>query len=157
MRNPFEMRRLAASLTPTERLGGPGGGERPIVDPELRPVIGFRLSPGQWDGEDVIKELYPLYDANEVAPADESMELARDGYVVGGLVVIADKYVNAVQVVFMRYDGERIDPNDNYRSEWIGARTNQPPRILGGDGRKVLGTFGGKGLILNSLGLLLGE
>jgi hypothetical protein len=81
--------------------------------------------------------------------------LAREGYAVGGLVVDADQHVQAVQVIFMRIrpDG-KLDPADKYTSEWIGQRSDRPPRTIGGDGAKVTGAYGRRGRVINAVGLI---
>ena len=46
--------------------------------------------------------------------------LARDGYVVGGLLADADDHVHAVRILFLRQRDGKNDPNDAYVSDWIG-------------------------------------
>ena len=120
-------------------------------DPRLRPVLGFRYELGNWDRQDVIKTIHPLYNRTS---SGEGIVVAKPEYQVVGLNVDSNEYVNAVQVVFARARGEVVDPNDTYTSDWLGVTTGRPPQTIGCDGRRVVGIFGRQGLITNALGLM---
>jgi acetyl esterase/lipase len=85
----------------------------------------------------------------------EKLVQARDGYMVYGLVVDADKQrVNAVRIVFVRVDGDKLVPTDTYTSDWLGTPRTDKPVTLGADGRRVTGIkfFAGDDR-LNAVGL----
>ncbi len=72
------------------------------------------------------------------------------------IVLTADKYVNALRPVFMKLiDDGQLDPADSYSGQWIGSPKGRPIRTLGGDGRKVIGIYGRRALILDAVGLVL--
>jgi hypothetical protein len=77
---------------------------------------------------------------------------------VGGVKVQSRKYVNAVQVVFMKVKADgKLDPTDSYTSEWLGAPGDLAVKSLAGDGSRVIGIVNRQGAILNGLALVLGE
>ncbi len=57
--------------------------------------------------------------------------IATDGYAVGGMAVNGESRVEGLQLIFMRItpDGE-LDPNDQYRSQWMGNPANLPVYTL---------------------------
>jgi hypothetical protein len=137
----------------TRLAGGMGGVPFRAGDDSGRPVIGFRVALGKWAGHPAISRLEPLYDRPEAGGIDE--EIAKDGYAVGGINVAVGKYVQGVQVVFMRLaEGGRLDPSDTYTSSWLGTQSDSEPISLGGDGSIVLGIHGRKAAILDAVGLV---
>lgn len=81
--------------------------------------------------------------------------LAKSGYAVGGLVVDADQFVNAVQPIFMklRTDGT-LDPSDRYDGPWLGQPSGKPTRTIDGRGAKVIGVHGRGAAVLDAVGLV---
>jgi hypothetical protein len=73
---------------------------------------------------------------------------------VYGLDVDADRYVNAIRVVFVRMDGDKLVVNDTYKSDWLGEPQNDEQTTLGCDGRRVTGIvmYSGRDR-LNAIGL----
>jgi hypothetical protein len=65
---------------------------------------------------------------------------AREGYTLYGMNVdfAADK-VNAIRLVFVRLDGDRMVPQDTYTSDWIGKPSGAKPVTLACNGKKVVG------------------
>ena len=88
----------------------------------------------------------------------EKLVQARDGYMVYGLVVDADERVNAIRVIFVRADGDKVVPTDTYESDWLGTPRTGKPVTLGVDGRRVSGMrfYDGDGQ-MNAIGLLFGN
>ena len=137
-------------------------------------VLGFSYQFGQWAGKPAIQDLAPIYDREDqsekpaTAPRPTrnrrmrsgmnpgaQQVLARKGYAVGALEVKTNPYVAAVRVVFMRLgDDGRLNTEDAYKSAWIGQAVGSA-QTVGGDGRKVIGVHGRRGLILNAVGLVL--
>ena len=83
------------------------------------------------------------------------MILAKDGYAVGGVYFDGDQHVTAMSIVFMRITANGLNTADTYRSRWIGQPTGRPTELLGGDGKRVVGIYGRKGLNVDALGLIL--
>ena len=132
------------------------------------PVLGFRYSLADWDGVIVhrIRPLWARADANAaLAPArqlqgrypisPEQNVMARDGYAVGGIVTGRDQFFRGFQIIFMRYDGAALHPDDQYTSDWCGAPVRSNPIQLAGHGERVIGVFGRQGLNRDAFGLLL--
>jgi hypothetical protein len=146
---------VASAGARTELLGGSGGGKYELTDPSGKPLVGFRFTLKEWGREKTFKQLEPVFETSADAAGAEGVVVAKDGYAVGALLVDADQFVNAVQVVFMRISNGQLQPDDSYQSDWIGTPTGRPAKQLGGSGAKVLGIHGGKGLVVDSVGLIL--
>jgi|GEM_PF-929212 len=135
-------------------IGGAGGGKYRRASLAGEPVVGFHFALSTWQGKGIVKILEPLFKRPAGATADNSTVVAREGYVVGGLEVDGEKYVDALRVIFVRRDGDRIDATDHYQSDWIGVATGRPLQQLGGHGEKVVGVYGHKGMNMDAIGLL---
>jgi hypothetical protein len=127
-----------------------GRNEPPTVTEQSRtsaPLIGLRVRLTRLDSDLALQSLTPIYLGNAVGKtlgkATESVELdliAKPGYAIGGLNTRSkgsDRLV-AIQAVYMKLAGNRLDPKDSYKSSWLGGR---------GDGRETLLTADGKPLI----------
>jgi hypothetical protein len=152
---------IAANLRKTALLGGSGGGPFTMMGDGESPVVGLRYSPGHWSGP-VIGHLQPLYDRAGNDPPSSGMDsktakniLAKDGYVVGGLIVDFDK-VNcfAFRVIFIRRMDGRLDLKDQYTTDWIGTPANKRQQQLAGNGEEIVGIFGRQGLNCDAIGLI---
>ena len=143
--------------TLTEYVGNPkGGGEQRYVSPEGR-LLGVEYRPGEWDGEKCIGQLVCVFDRDQPTTLPERV-IANEGYVVGAVNTHANRFVNAVQLVFMKVgtDG-RLDPSDSYTSDWLGFQGSGEPQTMGGDGRPVIGLSFRQGAILDGLALVQEE
>lgn len=137
----------------TELIGGSGSW---VFRKEGRgPLLGFRHRLGQWVNGQWLAPIEPIFDPHSPL-AGPSAVIARNGYAVGALNVDADRFVNAVQIVFMRFkpDGQ-LDPSDSYTSPWIGFPTGKPTKTIGGSGTTVIGIYGRHRTALKAIGLLL--
>lgn len=143
----------------TELAGGTEGWAFRAEDESGRLLVGIRYGLGGWDGEQTVGVLEAVFDRNDPAGGGRRQEsaVAREGYAVGAVKVDAKRFVNAMQIVFMRVkpDG-RLDPDDSYTTEWIGFPTGRPTQTLGGSGAPIVGIHGRHGAILNALGLIRG-
>jgi len=141
-------------ITESQLGGGPTGGiPFRFLDPEGRPVIGVRYQLGSWSGEKVIGHLEPLYTRDPV-PAPWLTILAREGYALGAIQVDGARHVNAVRLAFMRLEGDDLDLNDKYTTDWIGTRTDATPKSIFGSGSRVLGLCGRRAAVLDAVGLV---
>ena len=68
---------------------------------------------------------------------------AKPGYAVGGIIGKAGLTMDGMLVIFMHVtpDG-KLDPQDSYRSDWVGGKGGGPETLLGGDGTPVIGIIG---------------
>ncbi len=123
-----------------------------------KPMIGIDWGAGEWDKEPCIGGIMPVYERKQPSGGGERL-LAKEGYAVGGLNVRAKRFVDQVQIVFLKLlpDG-KLDPKDSYTSEWLGPETKDAREVkLGGDGRPVIGIHCSKGAILNGVALVMGS
>jgi hypothetical protein len=143
----------------TEMLGGQGGGPKFYSDPAGSPVIGLAWSLDEWGGETALGNLQPLYQRDEQPEREfhrePMIEWAREGYVLGGLTVDANNYVNGVKATWVKRNGGQLDWTDTYESNWLGEATGRPTRDLGGEGTEVIGIALREGLVVDSVGLIL--
>ncbi len=137
-------------------IGGDGGLPFKTVDAEERPVIGFAIKVGQWMGRDCISDAVPLYEKPEFMDPDAYC-IAKDGYIVGGLIVKDKEGPGGLQIVFMKKTDKGVDVKDSYKSDWYGFTGDAPMIRLAGDGQRVMGTFGRHGMNLDALGLVVAK
>lgn len=153
---------VMADITETEVLGGDGGGKFRDAPEQPAWLVGFRVTtpPG---GQRILKSMQPIYqtDAGRVEskvygqPAVESLLVeAKEGYAVAGLAVKWGTRLDGFRVIFMRKNGDVLDPNDRYESRWVGGRGGGPEKPIGGDGKLVIGVHGRCGLDLDAIGLI---
>ncbi len=131
-----------------------GGGPQRYVSPQ-KPLLGLEYRLGEWDGEKCVGGLVCVFDRNQPV-THEPRIIAREGYAVGAVNVHSLRFVDAVQVVFMKLTGDgRLDAAESYTSDWIGYPGNGAPERVGGDGRQVIGVVCQQGAILNGLALVM--
>ncbi|NUQ64533.1 MAG: hypothetical protein HUU20_18870 [Pirellulales bacterium] len=139
----------------TELVGGEAG--FPFRNEGPGPLLGIRCALSRWDNEQAIGPLQAVFHRSGPVAAPGAA-IARHGYAVGALNVDANRFVNAIQVVFMRRKSDgRLDPSESYTSEWIGHVTGRPARTLGGSGAQVRGIYGRRGAVLDAVGLILSD
>ncbi len=133
----------------TKRKMGDRFLHKPAVHPEKVPVVGIRYEVREFAGTTRISALVPVFDRKN----QDADSLAKDGYALAGLNVIADKYVNRVQVIYMRIDGDQFDSSDQYESDWYGVRSGGDEHQLAGDGRAVFGFNVNQGIVVDGIQL----
>lgn len=137
-------------------IGAQGGG--PVARAKANtPVIGFRYAMGSWAGEGVLHKFDPLYEKPASKDDEATDELAKDGYVVTGMIVAHAQYPNAVQIIYARLKDGKVDIKDTYRSKWLGVPIGNSRTQLAGKGEMVVGTFGRTGLNINTIGLMVAD
>jgi hypothetical protein len=164
---------LEAPQTPFPRLtyarnrvqSSPLLGSKPGTDfsdqaPEGGVLVGLVLSQGKnWGGAlQAVQPVYQLEDRYELGKrhgspgGNEVQVLAKPGYAVGGLRIRSGLVLNALQLVFMRLEGNKLNPRDNYESDWIGSEGGGPAEFLG-EGRALAGVFGNFKQDLHGMGV----
>jgi hypothetical protein len=146
--------RLPPRSALSERVGGEGGIPFFRFHKDARPLLGFSGTIGNWNNRSMVRLLHPLYEQSAAKPG-ETLLLAKEGYAVGGLNAVGDDYCWAIQVIFCRLQGDKLDLNDTYTSPWVSDPRNDAVRRLGMTGEPVLGIFGRQGLNNDALGLIL--
>ena len=137
---------------PPQRLTEPAGTTRGVFETYLtmdQPLLGL-------DGMNTLRKegLYsvlPVYSAR-----DSSVTIAKTGYAVGGLNVNATAdSVLGFQCVFMKLDGNRLNPQDAYVGDWIGeAPADGQGVLVAGDGKTITGVWFEGGQKVGALGLI---
>jgi NPCBM/NEW2 domain-containing protein len=84
---------------------------------------------------------------------------AKVGYAVGGIKVWSSTeggfhLVRGIKLQFMRRNGNVLDPEDSYWSEWIGLNGEGKGTLVGGDGFPVVGIHGRAGGGIDALGII---
>lgn len=132
----------ANPVTFTARIGG-NGAAHSNTETSDKPLVGLRYELGEWQGAKSISYLKPVFDRAASGGRGEAV-VARDGYVVGGLEVDADKLVDALRITFVRMgdDGKTI-AGDEYASAWIGKPTGSAVRKVESGGKLVVGIHTG--------------
>jgi hypothetical protein len=143
--------------------GGPGGTHFAEAPDPPAFLTGFRCTAFPPQAPRYIQSLQPLY-GPEAARAEGAIRgdrgheptaiAARPGYAVGGLVVRASNRVNGFRVVFLRIDGNRLDPKDRYESAWFGGQEGTETALTAAGGEAIVGLFGRAGADVDAVGLV---
>ena len=79
--------------------------------------------------------------------------IAWSGYAVGGVVTHTGLTLDGFGVVYMKVDGDRLDPTDTYNSPWIGDKQGGGPGEVMSKGQIIVGIQGRARTEINALGL----
>jgi hypothetical protein len=133
-----------------------GGGSFRYVEPGGL-LYGLEYRPGEWDKEKCLGGVVAIFKRDQPNTLQQRV-LAKEGYAVGGIKVQSKRYVDALQIVFMRIkqDG-RLDSKDSYTSDWIGFPGKEAEKAILSEGRRVIGVHCRQGAILNGLALVLDQ
>jgi len=132
------------------------------VGPAGSVLVGVRVSYIERFGGPKIRSAQPLYRTGKnhyagrvygVAVGPVTTVVARPGYAVGGLVTHTGLTVDGFRLVFMKVDGDRLDPGDSYDSPWIGDDKGGSPGEVTSKGGLVVGLQGRSRTEVNALGL----
>jgi hypothetical protein len=118
-------------------------------------LYGVEYDTIEWFGEKCLARLATVVSVDQRPGRGKKRVVARDGYAVGAVNVYSKKYVNAMQLVFMRkVANDRLDPDDTYTSEWFGEPGPGQVTTLGGDGARPIGFHLYEGLVVEALALV---
>ena len=134
-----------------------GGGPMLTTGDGKLPVLGFRVKVDEFMHRVCLRTFEPLYERPKVpAEKGETFLIAKEGYAVGALTINSGEFVNAVCVTFMKLTDTGVDPAANYSPPWVGKRIpGMTTKKIGGDGQRVVGIVGRKGLNVDTLGLVI--
>jgi hypothetical protein len=79
--------------------------------------------------------------------------VAKADYAVGGLSMHTGLGVDGFRIIYMKTDGEHLDPNDSYNSPWIGDEKGGGPGEVMSKGNMIVGLQGRSEADINALGL----
>jgi hypothetical protein len=120
------------------------------MDSARKPILGLDYAAKITD-ENVLGIMVPVFERSEGFTV-----IAEEGYALGGLRVYAREKVLGFQPIFMKLDGDTLNPTDSYTGDWEGAKGSDDQIVrLAGDGRIVCGLcIHGAGEV-NGLGLIV--
>lgn len=139
----------------TEMFGGTGGADFHLdLGNELMVGLDWRM--GEWAGTKALGQMMPIGQIhNDKSPIFERT-LAPDGYAVGAINVSGGKYVSHLQFIYMKIqpDGS-LDSSDMQDGDWIGGEPSDDVKTISGNGKRVIGIYGKRGLVVDAIGLLM--
>ncbi len=151
-------------LKKSKRTGGPGGGPFEVVPTKPSLLVGFDYTTSTfYGGHLTVKSIRPIFRSSEGESVGEwhglphgqaSRIKAKDEYVVAGIIAKSGHRVDRVRVIFMRVEGGRLNPDDTYRSEWIGGLGGGGKTQYAGTGDPIVGIYGRKGHDLDAVGFI---
>ena len=121
-------------------------------------AIGVQYVAAQTGGKPVFSNIRLVY--AKPAGGTEDSVMAKEGYVVGGLMVGTAQYpmglfFNGFKVIFIRQKDGKLDASDTYTSDWVGQAAKGKPKQLAGNGERVIGIRGRKGVFVRAIGLVI--
>jgi hypothetical protein len=118
-------------------------------------LIGLEVGLGRNAHGERVRCLRPIYRAGDrhwmgppvgdfVAPevTRTIRAVARDGYVVGGVLVSAGPGIDGISLRYYRPSNSWLDPDNQYQSEWLGTCAAGAAELVDGQRRPVVGLFG---------------
>ena len=139
------------------RQTGPNGGL----------LVGLRVGTLGARGGLKISSVQPIFQSGSsyiegarqgVAVPAETTVMAKPGYAVGAVNLRSGLLVDAIQLVFMKYEDGRLDPAESYVSAWLGDTRGGFSKSVSGQGKIVAGIHGStKEHKLNEFGLVVAE
>lgn len=129
-------------------------------------LVGFEIfQPSGNHDEASIRSMRPYFLTKEgIVPGKDrgTMErvtnkiMGRPGYAIAGLLVTED---TEIQAIFMKVNpatGQLLTDSPNtYKSQVYGKKSKAKPKLLGGDGRLVVGVYGRTGADADGIGLIM--
>jgi hypothetical protein len=127
-------------------------------------LVGARVSYIMRSGGPKISSIQPIYRVGEKLVdgerqggllGEETTEVAKPGYAVGAINTHTGLTVDGFEMVFMKIDGDRLDSDDSYTSEWLGDEKGGSPRNVSSNGKIPVGLQGRAGKEVYGLGLIV--
>jgi hypothetical protein len=129
-------------------------------------LVGVHVSYIMRFGGPKISSIRPVYRSGDVLKegkrhggllGKETTAIARPVYAVGALKTHTGLTVDGFELVFMRIEGDHLDPSDSYTSPWLGDEKGGSPRDVSSEGKLPVGLLGRAGKEVNALGLIVEE
>jgi hypothetical protein len=147
-----------------------GGGDREVfreIAPPGGVLVGLKVGYVEAFGGAKIGALQPIFQEGRSYRQGDHVGatlpmvgtvVARPGYAVGAINTRTGLLLDAVQLVFMRIKGGRLDPSDSYESSWLGDPRGGGSGIVSGYGKLVVGMHGiTTRREVNALGLVISD
>lgn len=156
--------RNADRMTVSRAAGGTGGLSFHTVLDEPAVLTGFLYTASRhYVGHLTIKAVRPVFRSRSgeiigewhgIPRGEIHRVQAKDGYVVAGMVTKSGNRLDGMRLIYMRVRDGRLDPDDTYRSEWIGGLRGGPNTQCAANGLPVIGIHGRRGKDLDALGVI---
>lgn len=153
----------ADKLVITPQIGGNPPDRFYDLAPKGSILVGVRVSYVNSFGGSKVGSVQPLYRAGDIVTpgfrhgdqAGEQIEVvAKPGYAVGVIRTHTGLLVDGFELVFMKINGQRLDPRDSYQSPWLGDPNGGSPRDGDGQGLMAIGVCGRAQKEIQELGLI---
>jgi hypothetical protein len=130
-------------------------------------LVGVRYSTHPFIGRPKISSVQPLYRASPSSrtlveghhhgevTGPEATVVAKAGYAVGAIRTRTGLSLDGFVIIFMKVEGDRLDPSDSYESPVLGDSQGGSPAVVPGNGSLVVGLQGLSAKNVNALGLIL--
>jgi hypothetical protein len=134
-----------------QALGGTFDTEFTEAAPAGGVLIGFDVGISTFVNRDIIGTLRPVFRVGrqeilgEIHGTDSKRTVnvvAKDGYAVGAITVKTGLGIDGFSLTFMKIAGDKLDPNDSYKSDWIGGMGGGRQVTQDGGGKPVVGIIG---------------
>jgi hypothetical protein len=129
-------------------------------------LIGARVSYIMRFGGPKISSIQPIYRVEKRQVngkrwggllGKETTAVAKPGYAVGAINTHTGLTVDGFEMVFMKIDGDRLDPEGSYKSPWLGDEKGGSPSDVSSNGKVPVGLQGRAGKEVFGLGLIVAE
>lgn len=142
-------------------------------------LIGFDLGMRTWFDSEIITAVRPVYRTSTGTavtrdygsfteatrrdgkrPSSDGISRviklrARAGYAVWAMHLRTGLGIDAMSLSFRKISGDRLDPDDAYRTAWVGNIKGGSESSVNGEGMPIVGVFGNRsGDRVNALGLI---
>lgn len=160
----IDVARESEATKQSRAAGGGGGGAFTNTPDKPSVLVGFDYTTATfYGGHLTIKSLRPIFHTSEgdvvgkwhgVPHRTPKRIRAKPGYVVAGVIAKSGHRLDGMRVIFMKVEYDRLNPDETYRSNWIGGRGGGPIVQLAGDGDAIIGLYGRQGHDLDALGFV---
>jgi|GEM_PF-2915903 len=129
-------------------------------------LIGVRVSFDSKPSGPTISSIQPVYRVGDNSVdgqrhgsllGKETEVLAKPGYAVGAIKMRAAVTLHGFGLVYMKIDGDHLDPSQSYSSEWLGNERTGLNRNVSTNGKIPVGVQGKADDAVNALGLIVKE
>ena len=151
-------------LKRSKNAGGSGGGPFEALPTMPSLLVGFEYSTATfYGGHLTVKSIRPIFrtcdgeslgDWYGVPHGKIRSQKAKDGYVLAGIVAKRGHRVDGIRLVLMRVKNGRLNPDDTYRSKWIGGHGGGAETLYAANGQPVIGVYGRQGHDLDAIGFI---
>jgi hypothetical protein len=151
-------------LVKSSVAGGQGGGpfESTLDEPTL--LVGFEYTHSTfYGGHLTVKSVRPIYVTRKGETLGEWHGVphgkihrvrGKEGYVVTAIVAKHGHRLDGMRLLYMRVRDGRVNPDDTYRSKWIGGHGGGRETLYATYGDPIVSIFGRQGSDLDAIGFV---